>query len=374
MVLGEALRDNWALAYLDLCGNPWARPARARSARRCTPAAAPAAPSSSRTWTCRSAVPRSTPASPRASTRSTRIFPTTGWSRRSCGWRRRGPARASRSSSSTRTPATTSRRTPCSAAGSDPSPRRADGRGRRRRRPQAPSQVAQGHHLTAPDVSGVVTVKPKRKRRPMDAATADRLRALRGGGGEAWRDPRRPLHGARRGRRRPRSRPVPQIGARGLWHREGWRGGRVEGRHRLAGGGAGSGRGRHGGPRRVSGFPRRRARGPRRRRVVGEAWLRRLWEPREIPTPEPTRWRARRSIRSRRSSGRPRCCSAASTRFDPSEPRAGPRPCARRTRTSRPLRRLATRARRAAGRASRWTRTRRRRRRPTPGGTRSSGA
>ena len=22
MVLGEALRDNWALAYLDLCGNP----------------------------------------------------------------------------------------------------------------------------------------------------------------------------------------------------------------------------------------------------------------------------------------------------------------------------------------------------------------
>ena len=39
-------------------------------------------------------------------------------------------------------------------------------------------------HLTAPDVSGVVTVKPKRKRRPMDVATADRSTSARGGGGE----------------------------------------------------------------------------------------------------------------------------------------------------------------------------------------------
>ena len=57
----------------------------------------------------------------------------TGWSRepRPCGWRRRGPARASRSSSSTRTPATTSRRTPCSAAGmrSNPSSREYGGTG-----------------------------------------------------------------------------------------------------------------------------------------------------------------------------------------------------------------------------------------------------
>ena len=160
---------------------------------------------------------------------------------------------------------------PAAPPGRDPSPRRADGRGRRRRRPQAPSQAPQGR---PPDGA-------RRQRRRHGEAEAEAQahgrgdgrpapRALRGGGGENERDPRRPLHGARRGRRRPRSRPVPQIGARGLWHREGWRDGRVEGRHRLPGGGAGSGRRRHGRSRRVPGFPRRRARGPRRRRVVGE--------------------------------------------------------------------------------------------------------